>query len=153
MNHEAIISTALRIDPFGQDGTLYALAVKNPDALTALVAAFVAEEREACAVTCEGISHQASSNAPVLCAMEIRGRSRRDGIKRTQEPARVGGVPEGWVLMPRDLTEDEATYAQGALLDMAWDATTCFVARYTALIRATEQRRAVITATHPKEQP
>lgn len=53
--------------------------------------------------------------------------------------------PEGWVLMPRELTAEEAMMAQGALLDMYWDATTCFVARYQELIRATEARRAKLT--------
>lgn len=53
-------------------------------------------------------------------------------------------VPDGWVLMPRELTPDEAMRGQGALLDMCWDATTCFVARYAELIRATEPRRTAI---------
>jgi len=80
MSHEAIISTALRIDPFGADGTLYKLASNSPETLAAFVAAFVADEREACARTCEGISHMASSNAPVLCAMKIRARSRHAAL-------------------------------------------------------------------------
>jgi len=80
MSHEAIISTALRIDPFGADGTLYKLASNSPETLAAFVAAFVADEREACARTCEGISQMASSNAPVLCAMKIRARSRHAAL-------------------------------------------------------------------------
>ena len=55
-------------------------------------------------------------------------------------------VPDGWVLMPRELTPDEAMKGQGALLDMYWDATTCFAARYAELIRATEPRRAALVA-------
>lgn len=55
-------------------------------------------------------------------------------------------VPDGWVLMPRELTPDEAMKGQGALLDMCWDATTCFVARYAELIHATEPRRAAMLA-------
>lgn len=60
-------------------------------------------------------------------------------------------VPDGWVLMPRELTPDEAMRGQGALLDMCWDATTCFVARYAELIRATEPRRAAAHAAHPAQ--
>ena len=56
-------------------------------------------------------------------------------------------VPDGWVLMPRELTPDEAMKGQGALLDMYWDATTCFAARYAELIRATEPRRAALQST------
>lgn len=62
------------------------------------------------------------------------------------------GVPEGWVPMPRELTPDEAMKAQGALLDMCWDATTCFVARYAELIRATEPRRAAMLAAAPAQK-
>lgn len=96
MKHEAIISTALRIDPFGEDGTLYKLASSSPETLSALVAAFVADEREACAKTCEGISHMASSNAPVLCAMEIRARSRHSAALAAPaaEPEAMGDEPE-----------------------------------------------------------
>lgn len=63
---------------------------------------------------------------------------------RVNRPA--PSVPDGWVLMPRELTPDEAMKGQGALLDMCWDATTCFVARYAELIRATEPRRAAMLA-------
>ncbi len=60
--------------------------------------------------------------------------------KRTQT------VPAGWVLMPEEVTGEEAMYAQAALMDRSWCAVTCFVARYEALIRATRQRRDALTS-------
>lgn len=54
--------------------------------------------------------------------------------------------PAGWVLMPLNLTDEEAVYAQGAMMDASWCAVTCFVARYEAAIRATKQRRDALGA-------
>lgn len=48
---------------------------------------------------------------------------------------------DDWVLMPRWLTEAEATYAQGAFMDAAWSATECFAARYAELIACTQGQR------------
>ncbi len=63
-------------------------------------------------------------------------------------------APEGWVIMPIELNDYEATLAQGALLDCGWDATTCFVARYDTLIRVTKPRRdAVLAAIEAKGTP
>lgn len=75
----------------------------------------------------------------------------RTAIQQAQQPAT--GEPAGWVLMPRELTPDEAMKGQGALLDMCWDATTCFVARYAELIRATEPRRAAIQQARTPNDP
>lgn len=48
---------------------------------------------------------------------------------------------DDWVLMPRWLTVQEATYAQGALMDHGWDATECFAARYAELVACTQGQR------------
>jgi hypothetical protein len=63
-----------------------------------------------------------------------------------QAAKRTQTVPAGWVLMPEEVTGEEAMYAQAALMDMGWCAVTCFVARYEALIRATRQRRDALTS-------
>lgn len=59
-------------------------------------------------------------------------------------------VPNGWVLMPRELTEAWATYAQGAFMDHSWSATECFAARYAELIRVTEFARQQLLADHAR---
>lgn len=46
----------------------------------------------------------------------------------------------GLVLMPAQLTDEELTKAQGALLDMNWDAVECFAARLAELYRVTRHR-------------
>jgi hypothetical protein len=61
-------------------------------------------------------------------------------------------IPEGWVLMPLELTEEEALLAQGELVDMSWCAVTCFVARYKAAIRRTRPRREALGSFSKVEQ-
>lgn len=55
-------------------------------------------------------------------------------------------IPDGWVLMPRQLTEPWATYAQGAFMDHSWSAVECFAARYAELIAVTEPARQQLLA-------
>lgn len=50
-------------------------------------------------------------------------------------------MADDWVLMPRWLTEAEAVYAQGAFMDMSWNAVECFAARYAELIKCTQAQR------------
>jgi hypothetical protein len=45
----------------------------------------------------------------------------------------------GFVIMPKEPTPDQLLYAQGAMMDMSWDATTCFFARYQELMRVTKR--------------
>ena len=56
------------------------------------------------------------------------------------------GIPDGWVLMPRELTEAWATYAQGAFMDHSRSAVECFAARYAELIAVTELARQQLLA-------
>ena len=55
-------------------------------------------------------------------------------------------IPDGWVLMPLELTEAWATYAQGAFMDHSWSAIECFAARYAELIAVTEPARRQLLA-------
>lgn len=49
-------------------------------------------------------------------------------------------VPDGFVLMPAQLTDAELTFAQGELMDVDWSATECFAARLHRLYEITRVR-------------
>ncbi len=55
-------------------------------------------------------------------------------------------LPPGWVAIPLEPTENEWNYAQGAFLDMSWDAVTCLAARIQELISVTRDRWAAAVA-------
>lgn len=45
----------------------------------------------------------------------------------------------GFIIMPKVPTDDQLMFAQGAMMDMSWDAVTCFHARYQELMRLTKR--------------
>lgn len=60
-------------------------------------------------------------------------------------------VPQGWVAIPLEPTDDEWRFAQGTLLDANWDALTCFAAQIQTLISITRDKWALAAATQPPE--
>lgn len=57
-------------------------------------------------------------------------------------------VPEGFVLMPAQISEETLAVAQGALMDMEWSATECFATRVHRLYEIT---RPMVEAALKKE--
>lgn len=76
-------------------------------------------------------------------ALNSRENSERLLARHRESQAQRGPerTADDWVLMPRWLTEQEATYAQGAFMDASWSATECFAARYGELIACTQAQR------------